>query len=67
MSFGFMSCPSCKAPIDVFDCEPIAKELGPLMSMKKRVEKLALKNAEIEGLFADNRINTEGDHFYGKP
>ena len=67
MSFGFMSCPSCKAPIDVFDCEPIARVLGPLVGMKKRVEKMALKHAEAEGLFEDNRINTVGDHFFGKP
>lgn len=43
MSFAFMSCPACKAPIDVFDCKPIAEALRPLVKTKAKVEKMALK------------------------
>ena len=67
ISFGFMSCPACKAQIDVFDCEPIAKELRPLIKMKAQVERMALQNAEAEGIFKDGRINTPGDFYEGKP
>ena len=46
---------------------PIAKELGPLLSLKKKVEKLALRNAEEQGILGDERVMTEGDYYYGKP
>ena len=67
LSFAFMSCPACKAPIDVFDCEPIAAELRPLIKMKHFVQKEALKHAREQGILADGRVETEGDPYYNKP
>ena len=48
ISFAFMSCPSCKQEIKMSKStpRPVAKELGPLLSLKKKFEKEALINAE---------------------
>lgn len=63
-----MSCPSCKQEIDITGVsKPIARELGPLIALKKQVEKLALKNAESQGILNDERLTTEGDVYFGKP
>ena len=51
ITFAFMSCPSCKQEIKLEGLSnPIARELGPLISLKKCVEKLALENAEKQGI-----------------
>ena len=57
ISFGFMACPSCNQEIKP-DGLPrvVMKELGPLLGMKKRVEREALKHAELQGLLNDERL-----------
>lgn len=68
ITFAFMSCPSCKQEIDITGVsKPIARELGPLIALKKHVEKEALKNAESQGILNDERLSTEGDVYFGKP
>ena len=63
-----MSCPSCNQEITLKGLSsPIANELRLLISLKKRVEKLALENAEKQGILAEERLTTVGDRFYGKP
>ena len=63
-----MSCPSCNQEITLEGLSsPIARELRPLISLKKRVEELALENAEKQGILGDERLTTIGDHYYGKP
>ena len=47
--------------------KPIARELGPLLSLKKKVEKEALLNAERQGILNDERLITPNDVYYGKP
>ena len=47
--------------------KPIARELGPLISLKKKVEKEALLNAERQGILNDERLTTPSDVYYGKP
>jgi len=47
ITFGFMACPSCNQEIKLEGLsKPIANKLGPLISMKKRVERDAYINAE---------------------
>ena len=68
ITFSFMSCPSCKQEIDIMNLsKPIARELGPLLSLKKKVEKEALLNAERQGILNDERLITPNDVYYGKP
>lgn len=63
-----MNCPSCKQEIDISGVsKPIARELGPLIALKKHVETEALKNAESQGILNDERLNNEGDIYFGKP
>ena len=64
-----MSCPSCKQEIKMNKDTPreVAQELGPLLSLKKKVEKEALKNAESQGILGDERLSTPGDFYYNKP
>ena len=45
---------------------PIIKELGPLFSLRKKVEKLALFNAKEQGILDNERLTTEGDFYYRK-
>ena len=47
--------------------KPIARELGPLLSLKKKVEKDALINAERQGILNDERLITQNDVYFGKP
>jgi len=68
ISFAFMSCPKCKESINIQGVSrPIAKALGPLNSLKQRVEKQALENAEKQGLLSDARLAAKGDAYFGKP
>ena len=46
---------------------PIARELGPLLALKKLVERQALDNAQKQGLLADERLTTPGDAYFGRP
>ena len=48
ISFAFMQCPSCKQEIELKKglSKPIMAELGPLLHLKRTVEKEALYNAE---------------------
>lgn len=63
-----MSCPSCKQEITFKGLSsPIATELRPLVSLKNKVEKEALVNAEKQGILKDDRLTTPGDAYFGKP
>ena len=66
ISFGFMKCPSCNQLIQPKGLpKAILEELAPLLSLKYRVEKAALKTAEEQGILA--RISDTNDVYYGKP
>ena len=68
VTFGFMSCPSCKQEIELKDLSrPVAAELGPLIGLKKKCEKLALENAEKQGILNDPRVSEKTGDFYGRP
>ena len=68
MTFAFMSCPSCKQEIELKGVtKPIAAELGPLLGLKKVVEKQALANAKDQGLLNDERLSNKDDEYFGKP
>ena len=62
-----MACPECKAPIDSFDCEPVAKVLRPAVKLRAKVHKLALKHAKEEGILEDERLQDPSDFYYKKP
>ena len=64
-----MSCPSCKSEIEISEglSEPIAQELTPLINLRERVEREALLNAEEQGILQDERLQTQGDIYFGKP
>ena len=67
MTFGFMSCPLCKQEIKVNGIStPVAKVLGPLLSLKRQVEREGLVQAEKQGILSDERLTTPGDAYYGK-
>ena len=60
-----MSCPSCKKEIELKGLsKPIAKELGPLLGLKKVVEAQALLNAKNQGILDDDRLKNVGDIYY---
>ena len=68
ISFGFMKCPCCNHKIELKGLsKPIAAELGPLMALKMKVDKLAMKTAEEQGILNDERLSTPGDVYYNKP
>ena len=68
MTFGFMACPSCNQEIQPKGLpRQVLKELGPLLSLKKQVEKDALKNAKEQGLLNDERISDPASDYYQKP
>ena len=63
-----MQCPLCKHEIEIEGVSrPIANELGPLVSLKKYVQREALINAEKQGLLKDQRLANPEDDFYNKP
>lgn len=68
ITFAFMTCPSCKQELELTGVpREIAAELGPLVGFKKEVERLALKNAEEQGILKDDRLRTPTDFYFGKP
>ena len=68
ISFAFMSCPSCKQELELQGApREIARELGPLLALRKEVEKQALENAEKQGLLSDERLRTPSDDYFGRP
>ena len=69
ISFAFMQCPSCKQEIELKKglSKQIAAELGPLLHLKRTVEREALKNAELQGVLGDDRLKDEHDFYYNKP
>ena len=68
ITFAFMSCPSCKQDIELKSISrPVAKELGPLLHLKKTVEFQALDSAQKQGLLTDERLTTPTDAYFGKP
>lgn len=67
LSFGFLDCPSCRAAqIDVFHIPVIAKVLRPLVLLKNETQRQSLENAQLQGVFADGRVDDPADHYYGK-
>ena len=66
ITWSFMSCPSCKHEIEMKELpREIACELGPLISLKQKCEKLALENAEKQGILKDPRVAEIGGDYYG--
>ena len=63
-----MSCPTCKAEIELKGVSrPIAAELGPLLGLKKAVESQAMVNAKEQGILGDERLSDPADFYYGRP
>ena len=68
ISFGFMKCPCCNQKINFRGLSfAVANELGPLMALKIKVEKLALQTAKEQGVLNDDRLTTPGDIYFEKP
>ena len=68
VTFGFMACPSCNQELKIEGLsKPVARELGPLIALKKQVEREALKNAESQGILSDERLQNPNDVYYNKP
>ena len=68
ISFGFMKCPCCNQTIDFKGLSfAVANELGPLMALKIKVEKLAMQTAREQGVLNDERLTTPGDIYFEKP
>ena len=44
----------------------IASELGPIISLKQKCEKLAIENADEQGILKDARVVEESGDYYGK-
>ena len=64
ITFAFMSCPSCKAPIDIEHVPEIALELRKLNALRSQVQTKALKMIKKQGLDKDERLTTPGDFYY---
>ena len=63
-----MACPSCNQELKIEGLsKPVARELGPLIALKKQVEREALKNAESQGILSDERLQNPNDVYYNKP
>ena len=68
ITWAFMSCPSCKHGIEMKEIpREIASELGPLISFKTKCDKIALVNAERQGILKDARVAEKDGDFYGQP
>ena len=67
ITWDFMSCPECRQEISPRGLsKPIVAELGQLLSLKAKVEELALKNAERQGILNDAAVAEKDGKFYGK-
>ena len=68
LNFDFLKCPLCRdCQIDLFTIEEIAAELRPLVSLKAKVEKMAISNCEAQGVFSDRKADLEvGGAYHGR-
>ena len=66
INFSYLACPTCKQEIMETKCEAIKKELAESKSLKRKVEKMALEQAEIHGVFTGKLLKSFGDNFEAK-
>ena len=67
ISFAFMSCPECKAPIESSRFHMIRDQINTVLQLKAKVESEALKVAERQGLLQDERLSNLDDFYFEKP
>ena len=61
-----MSCPSCKAPIDIEHAPEIALEVRCLKALRTLVQIKALRMIKKQGLDKDESLTTPGNFYYNK-
>ena len=66
ITFAFMNCPSCKAPIKADHVDEIRNELKKLRVFRLNLQMKALKVAKDQGMDRDERVLTQGDFFYNR-
>ena len=64
ITFGFMSCPSCKRPIEAEHVDEIYNELFDLTTFRSELQVEGMKIAKSQGLQYDPRVTTEGDFYF---
>ena len=67
ISFAFMSCPSCKHPIEASHIYEISEELEKLYILRSDLQVKAMKIARSQQIDKDPRLSTPGDHYFGNP
>lgn len=67
ITFAFMSCPACKAPIEANHVYEIAEELEKLTILRSDLQVKAMKIMRSQHLDRDPRLTTPGDYYCGKP
>ena len=66
-TWRFMNCPECNQEISFTHLsKPIAAELGPLISIKKKAQVVALENAQRQGLLNNPAFTEKDSELYGK-
>ena len=64
ITFAFMSCPSCKKPIDVQHVDEIYDEIDKLTVLRSEIQVQAMKIIKQQQLDKDPRVTTPGDFYY---
>ena len=68
ITWAFLSCPTCKHEIEIKQLpRELASVLGPVIALKKKAEKLALDNAERQGILKDDRVISPSGDYFGNP
>jgi len=66
ITFAFMSCPSCKTPIEADHVDEIVEEIEKLTLLRSELQVKAMKIAKSQGLDRDERVTTPGDFYFKK-
>ena len=64
ITFSFMDCPSCKQPMELDHCAPLAEALAEAKKVKEEIKEMALVRAKNQELDKDPRLSDPNDHFY---
>ena len=65
ITFAFMSCPSCKQPIEADHVYEVHDEVLKLMELRSELQVKGMKIARQQHLDKDPRLTTEGDFYFG--
>jgi E3 ubiquitin-protein ligase MYCBP2 len=67
MSFGFLGCPLCKAPMAPATHPALATLLPPLLALQAELHKKVLMRVRAEGKEGDPEITDPASRFHGDP